>query len=414
MTRHHVAFSGLLGCLIWVHPQTAIAQTEPQQRQPIGIRVQTIADDKLNGTLESLSLDRGMAITLGGRSSVVQIPAADLVRVAFQNADADATDGTRRDGFQITLANGDEIRGMIVGGDDETIVIESPVFGAVRLPIEFIAMIEAPNANKPGFRKSVRWLRQGVAGDSDRILLTNADVVRGFVASISADGITVETDTGFSTLDFNVVVAIRMLPTPMDSSVGMTARLSLSTAGRVTVGALRIDDRGRVLAELVFGEKITLPLRTIGRIDFAGGRWVWLSTRTPAKAQQTPMMNAPWPHRIDRNVRGGPLSVAGSESERGIGVHARSRLVYELDKQYSQFVTQFGIDDDSGPYADVVMRVLVDGEERVQREHIRAGTLYGPVRIDLRGANSLELVVDFGDNAGIQDRFDWIEPALIR
>ncbi|MCH7840305.1 MAG: NPCBM/NEW2 domain-containing protein, partial [Planctomycetes bacterium] len=36
------------------------------------------------------------------------------------------------------------------------------------------------------------------------------------------------------------------------------------------------------------------------------------------------------------------------------------------------------------------------------------------IRLNIAGAKHIELVVDFGENGGLQDRFDWVEPALIR
>ena len=35
-------------------------------------------------------------------------------------------------------------------------------------------------------------------------------------------------------------------------------------------------------------------------------------------------------------------------------------------------------------------------------------------RIDVGGAKQLTLEVDFGRNGDIQDRFDWIEPGLVK
>ncbi len=116
----------------------------------------------------------------------------------------------------------------------------------------------------------------------------------------------------------------------------------------------------------------------------------------------------------DRNVLGQPITVGGQTFQHGIGVHSRSSLTYDLKGQYSRFVTSFGIDDDSGPHADVSVTILVDGRPRFEESHIRRGKLHGPVRLDVVKANRIELVVDFGDNGDIQDRFNWVEAALVR
>ena len=111
---------------------------------------------------------------------------------------------------------------------------------------------------------------------------------------------------------------------------------------------------------------------------------------------------------------GGPLTVAGEAFERGIGVHSRSSLIFEIKGAYREFVTSFGMDDDSGPVADVTVVILVDGQKRFEKAHIRPGMLHGPVRLDVAKAGRLELIVDFGDNGDLQDRFDWIGTGLIR
>ncbi len=91
-----------------------------------------------------------------------------------------------------------------------------------------------------------------------------------------------------------------------------------------------------------------------------------------------------------------------------------SSLTYDLKGLYREFVTSFGIDDDSGPMADVAVAILVDGKRRFSRTNVRRGELFGPVRLDVTRANRIELIVDFGENGDLQDRFDWIEAALIR
>jgi hypothetical protein len=87
---------------------------------------------------------------------------------------------------------------------------------------------------------------------------------------------------------------------------------------------------------------------------------------------------------------------------------------FELGGRYREFVTALGLDDTSGPLADVDVRVRVDGQTRYTKEHVRRGELIGPIRLELGGASRIELIVDFGANGDPQDRFDWVEPALIR
>jgi hypothetical protein len=159
---------------------------------------------------------------------------------------------------------------------------------------------------------------------------------------------------------------------------------------------------------------VRVEAERIVRIDVVGGRWEWLSAHTPISYQHTPMLSLGWEYVNDRNVLGGPITVAGGTFEHGVGVHSRSRLTYDLKGVYRTFVTQFGIDDDSGQFADVSVLILVDGKPRFEKTGVRRRTLHGPIRLDITRANRIELIADFGRNGDLQDRFNWVEPALIR
>jgi len=139
-----------------------------------------------------------------------------------------------------------------------------------------------------------------------------------------------------------------------------------------------------------------------------------LSEMTPSENDSSSMFKLDWTPIMDANVRGGRLQVASKSYDRGIGVHSRSLLSYGLDGGYRELVVAFGMDDDSGPLANVNVSIAVDDIEKLKKEGVVAGKLHGPVRIDLRKAEHLRLVVDFGENEDIQDRFDWIEAGLIK
>ena len=111
---------------------------------------------------------------------------------------------------------------------------------------------------------------------------------------------------------------------------------------------------------------------------------------------------------------GGPLSIGGRGFESGIGVHSRSVLTYELDGQYREFTAQCGLDDAAGLMGDVSASIVVDGEVKWEERHMRGGTQPRAVRIDVSGARTLKLRVDFGGNGDVRDRFDWADAALIR
>ena len=191
------------------------------------------------------------------------------------------------------------------------------------------------------------------------------------------------------------------------------ALVDLRHGGRITVTDLQW--RGGLLVAALSGVgQVSIKSENVLSIEMIGGRWEWLSQREPVSYQHTPMLSLDWPYRTDQNLFGGPLAVAGQRFERGISVHSRSSLTYELGGRYREFVTALGLDDTSGPLADVDVSVRVDGKTLYSKQHFRRGELAGPIRLEVRGASRIELIVDFGAGGDLQDRFDWIQPALIR
>jgi hypothetical protein len=126
------------------------------------------------------------------------------------------------------------------------------------------------------------------------------------------------------------------------------------------------------------------------------------------------MMSIDWPFRVNRNVLDKPLVVGNETFEHGLGVHSRTLLRYELAGGYREFVTRLGLDRSAGPYAAVDVSVRVDGVTQFSESIAYPSELRGPVRISVEGSRTLELLVDFGPNGSMQDRFNWIEPGLVR
>jgi hypothetical protein len=94
-------------------------------------------------------------------------------------------------------------------------------------------------------------------------------------------------------------------------------------------------------------------------------------------------------------------------------VHSYSKLVFPIDPTCKSFRTQFAIDGDQ-PWADCTVRVKLDAKIAFEKQHVTSGVLSDVVKLDLNGAKTLTLEVDYGENYDVQDRLNWIEPAMLR
>jgi len=117
----------------------------------------------------------------------------------------------------------------------------------------------------------------------------------------------------------------------------------------------------------------------------------------------------------DRSIDGNVLTLkttSGIQSfERGIGTHANSEIIYNLQgKGLKTFEAYVGADQEiSGNNGTVIFQVYVDGEKKFDSGVMTKNTNAKHVSVDIAGANELKLVVnDAGDGNG-WDHSDWAD-----
>jgi len=98
-------------------------------------------------------------------------------------------------------------------------------------------------------------------------------------------------------------------------------------------------------------------------------------------------------------------------------VHAVSSVKYKLDGKFSEFVTNYGVHENSGGVTRFA--VFCDGEKKFRGNRIwcRGGTQwYGiktPVQVDVSGVDVLELVTYGDDNGSVAGSGGyWLDPKM--
>ncbi|NLR93321.1 NPCBM/NEW2 domain-containing protein [Flammeovirga agarivorans] len=112
-----------------------------------------------------------------------------------------------------------------------------------------------------------------------------------------------------------------------------------------------------------------------------------------------------------KSVDGQDLMCKGKRYDEGLGVHAPSKLTYEIKEGYKHFyVTPLASESHHGK---LTMKIYVDGNE-VYNSGVITSTNQEIEKfdIDVKGSKSLTLVVEEGENKG-GDHANWIEPFFI-
>src|SRR5204862_752574 len=115
------------------------------------------------------------------------------------------------------------------------------------------------------------------------------------------------------------------------------------------------------------------------------------------------------------SLPGGPIKLADGEHAKGISVHARTVLRYDIGRRFERFRAKVGFQQPDGKIGRATVRVLGD-DGKVLHEIADARGEQPPADLDLSvaGVSRLTLEVDFGADQDVGDRVAWADARLIR
>jgi hypothetical protein len=260
----------------------------------------------------------------------------------------------------------------------------------------------------------------------DQVLLRNGDVLEGVLSGLTANKIEVEVGKKVVTVATDKVAAVAL------GTEIVTALKPKAVYGRVAlVGAAGADGArlslasatcadGRTLeGKTLFGSNLRVALERVAALDVYQGRAVYLSDIKPGRFEFTPYLGEggpAWPLVTDGSVAAGDLRLAGSTYDKGLGLHSKSRVSYNLGGAYHRFEARVGLDDETGREGSVRVRVLADGKPLDIGPDRELTVATGPmtVGVSVVGVKELTLEVDFGERADTQDHVNWCDARLIK
>jgi hypothetical protein len=363
------------------------------------------------------SLDDRAVTVKTGQSEPHQVP-LDRLLMLERIGDRPAASQVQ---FIATLVGEDRAAGKPGSLSGENLVWENPTLGQITLPVKsIVSIVRVVPGQDP--QQVIASLSQPSSlpttqQTEDIVALVNGDSVKGIVSSIGATAISVQQGGG-ETIDVPLDSITRVIfaatgAAPVAATHGF--RISLADGSAITASRVKLSNADQNLSfYLSDGSPRRVAMPQVLGIEQVNGPVVWLSSQRPSESVQTPFFELSWPARMDRAVDGEPIRVGERTFSRGIGVHSYSRVSFPIDPAMRAFRTQYAIAGD-WPYANVTVRIKLDDQIAFEKTDVRSGALAPPVLIDLDGhARTLTLEVDYGQNYDVQDRFNWIEPALLK
>ncbi|HVW38702.1 MAG TPA: NPCBM/NEW2 domain-containing protein [Pirellulales bacterium] len=163
-----------------------------------------------------------------------------------------------------------------------------------------------------------------------------------------------------------------------------------------------------------WGAELTLPREAVEKIEFRNGKVAYLSDLEPVAVEEVPYFGRAFAYRRDQSLDGGPLKLKGKPYPKGLAVHSRSVLVYNLDGQYASLKALVGFDETAAGRGRVGVYVLGDGRELLAEPDLRSSGEPLAVDVSITGVKEVSLVVDFGEEEDIGDRVIWADARVFR
>ncbi|MGV3616041.1 MAG: NPCBM/NEW2 domain-containing protein [Fimbriimonas sp.] len=125
------------------------------------------------------------------------------------------------------------------------------------------------------------------------------------------------------------------------------------------------------------------------------------------------VINQDWGEpRKGRSVEGKPLKIGGRTFTSGLGTHAGSSFLIELNGA-SSFTASVGVDDETDGKGSVRFRVYLDGKLVAETTPMKGGGKPQKVDVNLKGAKRMRLVVDDAGDGIDHDHADWAEAVIV-
>src|SRR4029450_13641609 len=125
--------------------------------------------------------------------------------------------------------------------------------------------------------------------------------------------------------------------------------VTLENGTRLALAEADADFRKPLLSgKTLYGEPVEVPLLAVAALEVRAGPALYLSELDPKGYEHTPYLGVAWPFVKDGTGAGRDLLLGGDTFDRGLGMHASSRLTYDLGGKYRRFEALVGLDPREG------------------------------------------------------------------
>lgn len=396
---------------------------------PIDSRISMLDGQNHSGTLTAISAS---AIEITENGATVTLPIDDVMAVEFPAIAPVASEEPQ----SLLLTDGSEFHATSVARTAKSLTALTSLFGAVEVPVERVHAVRLQAENPSYTQQWNTFLKRD--SEKDNLVVakrdgSGLDFLAGIVSNVTAESVEFLLDG-----DTIPVPAARVYGIVFGRQAGSKgaargseASIQLtSVVGDVFKVKTIVLEADQLKTESSWGQMLSVPLQQLQKIDLSSGRIRFLSDM-PTLAERFDGIDPEnslfaelisleqqkllfGPQRNTTIERQSRLRLRGREFAKGLCIHSRSEMQWDLEKRFSSLECVAGIDDEVAFNGSNAVALKITGDGNVLFEQLITSTDAPlPLRLSVDGVSTLTVLVDFGDGSSVCDWLDLADARLV-
>ncbi len=294
---------------------------------------------------------------------------------------------------------------------------DSTLVGHAEMPIDAVSAVfeSDPNMSPQQIAAKCAELKFG-GGTKDSVVVSPPSVdwtsAEGVLKGVAADKVAFNIENEDKTVDRKLVrvIFVAGTGTGKNAIIGTVKGVDGSI---LPFTSLTMDDKAVTVDLPGLGNK-KLSRADVAAVRFTSDRVANLADLKPTEVKEYGFLDRTFGFRANRSVSGKPLVLGGETFATGLGLHSYCELTFKVEG-FSKLVAVAGIDDAARPGGDATLTFLGNGKELDKPLRLTGKDAPATVRVDLKGAKTLTIRVDFGeDKLDVSDHVDLGAARLVK
>jgi hypothetical protein len=314
------------------------------------------------------------------------------------------------------LEGGDLVKGTITRGEAEQVTIRTAWQPALEVPIVQVRGFVFDGVKPEIKTKYDEQLAKPGADDFALVLSRDGGVaeISGRLQSMSESALKIIYEGQERSIKLERVQALVLAAHPATRVwKGPYQVFRLSSGDTISAAWVAVAEKTHQVKS-AWDKEIEVPREAVVEVTGRNTKMVNVSELTPLSVEQVPYFDRLMPYVRDKSWNNKPLKIEGKTYSRGLAVHSKCVLTYDLGGEFATFRALLGFDEEAGERGRVLCRVSADDKELFVKPDFRASEKPLPVEVAVKGAKQLRLEVDFGEDEDVGDRVIWANARLYR